>query len=213
MPFDIYKNKDTFIELLRKITRYGADVETLIETLEASDFFTAPASTRFHNSVEGGLCDHSLNVYFNLYSLVKNKHLEDSISEESIIICALLHDISKMNLYEKTYRNVKKYSEHGSKRDNGGRFDWEVEESYKTVDIDRRFLYGNHEETSEYIIRNYIPLSWQESVAILTHHFSSSYDSVPIESVALKYERNPLAVLLHAADLISTYIDERTCYE
>ena len=84
-----------------------------------------------------------------------------------------------------------------------------AEQSYKTVDVEKRFLYGNHEETSEFMIRQYIPLKLEESVAILNHHFSISYDFVPIESVALKHERYPLACLLHVADMISTYIDER----
>ena len=144
-----------------------------------------------------------------LKSLVKNKHLEEIIDEESIVICALLHDMSKMNFYEKTFKNVKVYSEYGSKRDEGGTFDWVAQQSYKTVDVEKRFLYGNHEETSEFMIRQYIPLKLEESVAILNHHFSMSYDCVPIESVSLKHERYPLACLLHVADMISTYIDER----
>lgn len=205
----IASNKKTFCELLRTIKRDGADIERLISKLERSDFFEAPASTIYHNSVEGGLVDHCLNVYYNLKSLVKNKHLEEIISEDSITICALLHDMSKMNFYEKTFKNVKVYSDYGSKRDEGGNFDWVAQASYKTVDVEKRFLYGNHEETSEFMVRQYIPLKLEESVAILNHHFSMSYDCVPIESVSLKHERYPLACLLHVADMISTYIDER----
>ena len=110
------------------------------------------------------------------------------IDEESIVICALLHDMSKMNFYEKTFKNVKVYSEYGSKRDEGGTFDWVAQASYKTVDVEKRFLYGNHEETSEFMVRQYIPLKLEESVAILNHHFSMSYDCVPVESVSLKHE-------------------------
>ena len=148
----IAKNKETFCEILRTVKREGADIEKLITKLERSDFFEAPASTRYHNSVEGGLVDHCLNVYYNLKSLVKNKHLEEIIDEESIVICALLHDMSKMNFYEKTFKNVKVYSEYGSKRDEGGTFDWVAQQSYKTVDVEKRFLYGNHEETSEFMV-------------------------------------------------------------
>lgn len=204
----IETNKETFCTFLRQIRRTGARIDDLIKKLEGSDFFYAPASTKYHNSVRGGLCDHSLNVYYNLRSLVKNKHLEEKISEESILICGLLHDMSKINIYEKTIRNKKVYHEMGKKYDNMGNFDWIAEESYQMVDVKDRFLYGNHEETSEYMIRTYIPLKLEESVAILTHHGSLSYDCVPIDSVALKYERYPLACLLHIADMISTYIDE-----
>ena len=156
----------------------------------------------------GGLVDHSLNVYYNLKSLVKNKHLEDKIPEESIIICGLLHDMSKMNVYEKTYRNKKVYSEYGKKYDELGNFDWVSEEAYKMIDTKNRFIYGNHEETSEFMIRKYIPLKLEESVAILSHHGSLGYDSVPIESVSARFETYPLACLLHIADMISIYIDE-----
>ena len=201
-------NAKTFCELLRKVTRKDANIEGLIAKLQSTDFFTAPASTKYHNSIEGGLCDHSLNVYYNLKSLVKNKHLEDIISEDSILICGLLHDISKMNYYEKTTRNKKVYSEYGTKHDNMGNFDWVAEESYKVIDTESRFLYGNHEETSEYMIRCYVPLKLEESVAILNHEGGMWNDCVKPEVVACKYDRYPLACLLHTADLISLYVDE-----
>lgn len=204
----IETNKETFCTFLRQIRRDGARIDDLIKKLENSDFFYAPASTKYHNSVRGGLCDHSLNVYYNLRSLVKNKHLESFISEETILICGLLHDISKINVYEESIRNKKVYHELGKKYDNLGNFDWVSEKTYQMKDIKDRFIYGNHEETSEYMIRKYIPLKLEESVAILTHHGSLSYDSVSIESVSQKYERYPLACLLHVADMISTYIDE-----
>lgn len=204
----IETNKETFCTFLKQIRRDGARIDDLIKKLENSDFFYAPASTKYHNSVRGGLCDHSLNVYYNLRSLVKNKHLESVISEETILICGLLHDISKINVYEESIRNKKVYHELGKKYDNLGNFDWVSEKTYQMKDIKDRFIYGNHEETSEYMIRKYIPLKLEESVAILTHHGSLSYDSVSIESVSQKYERYPLACLLHVADMISTYIDE-----
>ncbi len=203
------ENKHTFCSILYDVKRDNARIDELILKLEGSDFFYAPASTKYHNSYEGGLCDHSLNVYYNLKSLVRNKHLEDRISEDSIIICGLLHDISKMNLYEKSIKNEKVYSEYGTKHDNMGNFDWVAKETYKIKDVHDRFLYGNHEETSEYMVRTYIPLKLEESIAILNHHGSTSYDCVPIESVAPKFEKYPLAALLHVADMISTYVDER----
>jgi hypothetical protein len=204
------ENKKTFCDILRGVKRENANIEGLINKLNSSDFFTAPASTKYHNSYEGGLCDHSLNVYYNLKSLVKNKHLEDKIPEDSIIICGLLHDMSKMNVYEKFIKNEKVYDEYGSKHDNMGNFDWVAKSSYKMVDTKDRFLYGNHEETAEYMVRTYIPLKLEESVAILNHHGSTNYDSIPMETVSPKFERYPLACLLHVADMISMYVDERS---
>lgn len=204
----IESNKATFCELLRTCGREGANIEALIRKLESSDFFTAPASTKYHNNVEGGLCDHSLNVYYNLKSLVRNKRLEDIIPEDSVLICGLLHDMSKMNRYEKYYRNEKVYSEYGTKHDNLGNFDWVAKEAYRVTDIENQFLYGNHEETSEYMIRCYIPLKLEESVAIINHECGMWDDCVPVKEVVKKYDRYPIACLLHTADMISSFVDE-----
>lgn len=203
----IAENRKFIIETLSGIKREGANIDKLITKLDSSDFFTAPASTRYHNAIKGGLADHSLNVYYNLRSLVKNKHLEKEISEESIIICGLLHDISKINLYEPSARNKKVYSESGSKYDQLGRFDWVSEMSWARVPEHERFQYGNHEETSEYMIRCFMPLTVEESVAILHHHGGKGYDSSN-QNISYMMSVNPLLTLLHTADMISTFVDE-----
>jgi hypothetical protein len=202
------KLKTDFIELLNKIERPNANIQGLITKLESTDFFRAPASTKYHNAFEGGLVEHSLNVYYNLEHLVDIKGLKSTIPEESIIICGLLHDISKMNFYEPSSRNRKVYHENGSKYDELGRFDWVAEFAYKIKDASERFIYGNHEETSEFMIKTYIPLSVDESVAILNHHGGMSYDSIQPSTISEKYNVYPLAALLHMADFLATYIDE-----
>lgn len=203
----IEANKQEIIELLRQIKREGANIDGLISKLETSDFFVAPASAKYHNAVRGGLADHSLNVYHNLKSLVNNKHLTEQIPEESIIICGLLHDISKMNYYEPTVKNKKVYSETGSKYDNLGRFDWVSEQSYGVIPENNRFQYGNHEENSEFMVRCFVPLSVNESMAILHHHGGKNQDSTN-QNIAYLMHTNPLLTLLHTADMISTFIDE-----
>lgn len=203
----IESNKKTIIELLNKIDREGANIPELIDWLSMSDFFIAPASTKWHNAVKGGLADHSLNVYYNLMSLVKNKHYDEDISEETIIICGLLHDVAKIDCYEQTVRNKKVYSESGSKFDNLGRFDWVSEMSYAMKNEKERFQYGNHEETSEFLIRHFIPLTVEESIAILHHHGGKGFDSTN-QNISYLMSGNPLLTLLHAADMISTFVDE-----
>ena len=203
----IQENENTIIELLRKITRPGANVEGLITKLESSDFFTAPASTKYHNSCKGGLADHSLNVYYNLKSLVEKKGLTEEISEETIIICGLLHDISKINYYEPVIRNRKVYSDSGSKYDNLGRFDWVSEESWAVIPELNRFQYGNHEENSEFMIRCYIPLKLEESIAILHHHNGKGMDSNQ-QNLSYLMHTYKLLTLLHLADMLSTFVDE-----
>ena len=54
--------KEEFISIYNEnIKRKGAD--KLLEYLKKSDFFTAPCSTRYHGAYEGGLVEHSVNVY------------------------------------------------------------------------------------------------------------------------------------------------------
>ena len=86
-----------FLGLLSLVKRDG--INLFIEALKQSDFFTAPASTRFHGSYEGGLVEHSLNVYKLFFDKVKSFQLD--LPEESIILCSLLHDVCKIGLYKK----------------------------------------------------------------------------------------------------------------
>ena len=204
----IEQNKQTFIGLINSITRDGARKSELISKPENSDFFIAPASTKYHASYAGGLCEHSLNVYNSAVKLVEAFNLTNVISSDSLLITCLLHDISKMNFYETSYRNKKQYSDYGSKHDDGGRFDWVVEKSYAVIPEENRFLYGNHEETSEFMIRSYMPLSYEESVAILHHHAGMSWDCAK-DNLSAILNRYPLATILHLADMASCYILER----
>ena len=204
------ENKQAFISIVKKIHRDGADIEGLLRKLEESDFYYAPASTQYHGSYRGGLVEHCLNVYENLKKMVENKNeklgSDCSIAEDSVIIVGLFHDISKMNYYEPYTKNIKVYRENGKKVDEVGKFDWETVPCFRTME--NRFLYGSHEQTAEFIIRHYIPLTVEESVAILNHMGGMSYDSTKLE-LAPFYSEYPLLTMLHCADMISTYVDER----
>ena len=99
--------KEQFLELLKQVNRDGMD--KLISYIEKTDFFKAPASTRFHENYEGGLLEHSLNVYNLLKEKLSHKPYSDIInaSNETIILITLLHDLCKANYYTIDYRNVK----------------------------------------------------------------------------------------------------------
>lgn len=194
---EIQANADNIEQLLKKITRSGANIDELLSRLENSDFYTAPASTKYHGSYPGGLADHCLSVYYNLVSLVNSKHLTN-ISEESVIIVSLLHDLDKINKYEIYTRNVPPSKDCTN---------WTKEDSYKTKDNNNLFIYGNHEQNSEFLIRQYIPLTVEESVAILHHMGGMSFDSAQ-DNIGLVYDKYPLAVLLHLADMLSCYMDK-----
>ena len=179
--------KDDFINTFnRDIHRPGA--EKLLAWLEGTDFFTAPASAKYHGNHEGGLCEHSMNVWRRLSQ-------ECDSNAETVAICGLLHDVCKANFYKKDYRNVK--NERGV---------WDKVAFYKVED---NFPYG-HGEKSVYLINRFMTLTDEEAMAI-RWHMGFSDESFKGGSYALSnaFERYPLAVSLHIADLQATYFDER----
>ncbi len=202
----IEENKKEIIEKLKSISREGSNIDKLVDWLEKHEFFSSPASTKYHLATAGGLAEHSLNVFYNLMHLIKYKQLEDKISEESAIIVALLHDISKAGNYEVTSRNFKLYTPDGSKKDEVGTFEWKSEKSYKIKDD--TFVFGSHEMNSEYMVSHFIPLTVEESVAILHHMGSMSWDSAK-DDIGKVFTKYPLSLLLWEADCLSTYIDEK----
>jgi hypothetical protein len=187
--------KDTFIKIFQdNIKRQGAD--KLLEYLTMSDFFTAPASTKFHLDREGGLVEHSLNVYYRLKELVENEKSEWSktITQETIAIAGLLHDVCKVNFYKVDSRNTK-----------------QPDGSWKSVPyytIDEELPYG-HGEKSVYILAGFIKISRDEAMAI-NWHMGGFDERVKGGSfqVGKAYEKHPLAALLHVSDLLATYLDE-----
>ena len=193
--------KKEFIKLYTtNIKREGAD--KLLEWLcDKSDFFEAPASSKYHNAFEGGLCAHSLNVARRLKLLVDtekklypNKESVTHITDESVIICGLLHDICKANFYKVDFRNKKEDGE------------W-VRVPYYT--IDEELPYG-HGEKSVYIINGYMRLTREEALAINWH--MGGYDTRVKGgdySISAAFEKYPLAVMTHIADIQAAYLDER----
>lgn len=219
----LQENKQEFIELLRSIKRDG-DIEGLIAYLEATDFFVAPASTQYHCSFPGGLCLHSLTVYKVLKRLIKNfaskvvsKESEDgkegsveivpNYSEETMIIVGLLHDLGKVNFYEPSVRNVKVYSPYGKKEDSIGNFDWKEERCYAVRRPEDRDIIGTKGFTANYIASMFIPLLREETVTLTNQYSAIEKEPLPdLSNILGKYN---LSVLLHAADIIATYVVER----
>lgn len=200
-------NKERFLSLIESLDRSGIDKEALIEQLLDSDFFTAPASTTYHSSFKGGLCEHCLLVYDALVNLMKvTYNNECPYSDDTIKIVALFHDFDKMNKYEVTARNTKVYSDTGSKKDELGRFDWVSVMGYKRKDSKDVFTVGTHGETSVFMTETFIPLTTEEHCAIVNHH--SVYDNPKLDSATV-YRKFPLACLLHLADMISALVLEK----
>lgn len=191
--------KERFLEIYKeKITREGS--EKLLEYLESSDFFVAPASARFHSSYEGGLLDHSLNVYDCLNNYLNSpsaKQFGFSYSDESIAIVSLLHDLCKIGVYKKGFRNVK--DERG------------VWQRVDTFDYDDQLPYG-HGEKSVYIISGFMRLTREEAFAIRYHMGYSSEREDP-RNVSASFEMFPLAFALSVADSEATYYIESDKYK
>ena len=152
---------------------------------------TAPASTRFHAAYEGGLLDHSLNVYNVLISKHFNPETDDL---ESYTIVSLLHDLCKAGFYKTELRN--------RKNDRG---EWEKVPVYA---VDDQFPYG-HGEKSVFLIERFMRLRTEEAIAV-RWHMGGFDESVKGGSFALAhaFEKYPLAVKLHLSDLEATYLHE-----
>ena len=187
--------KEEFIEIFKQnITRPGADA--LLDYLEhKSDFFTAPASARYHSAYEGGLCEHSVNVYHCLADYLSRPRVQElyglEYTDETIAIVSLLHDLCKIGCYKPGTRNVK---------DANGKW-----QSVPTYTFDDPLPYG-HGEKSVYIANGFIRLSREEAMAIRWHMgFSGPEDNRMVGQALTKY---PLAFALSTADMEASYFLE-----
>ena len=183
--------REEFLSIFSQhVTRPGAD--KLLAWLDTTDFFRAPASTRFHGACAGGLLMHSLNVYHCL----REHYFESGDSEESFALCALLHDVCKANFYKPGTRNVK----------NEATGQWE---KVPTFTIEDAFPYG-HGEKSVFLIERFLRLKPAEAVAIRWH--MGGFDDAArggCFAISQAYDQYPLAVKLHLADLEATYLKEK----
>ncbi|MFA7561647.1 MAG: HD domain-containing protein [Candidatus Izemoplasmatales bacterium] len=189
-------HKNEFIDVYNQyIKREGA--KELLEFLlsSKSDFFEAPCSTRYHLSKEGGLVEHSLNVYHCLKDYLERPRVKTlynlEVNPESIAIVALLHDLCKINVYKKSFRNTK---------DESGK--WIKVPTYEFQDD---LPYG-HGEKSVYIISGFMKLTRDEAFAIRYHMGFS--DTENIRNVGEAFSKFPLAFALSTADMEATYFIE-----
>ena len=184
--------KEEFIKIFTaNVHRSGS--QELLNWLETTDFFTAPASTKYHCACLGGLVQHSVNVY---YTLTERYFNNETDSPESFAICALLHDLCKAQFYKVSTRNVKNETTGA----------WEKQPFYAVEDL---FPYG-HGEKSVFLIERFMRLKPAEAMAI-RWHMGGFDDSAKAGnfSISVAVEKYPLAVQLHLADLESTYLREK----
>lgn len=191
-------HQETFIQIYQEhIHRRGADPLLAWLQSDASDFFTAPSSTRYHGSYEGGLVEHSLNVYHCLVDYLARPRTKElygmDYSDETVALVALMHDICKVNFYVVDYRNAK--NEQGV---------WEKVPYYTIRD---EMPYG-HGEKSVYMLSGFLRLSREEAFAIRYHMgFSGPEDR---NQIGRALEMFPLALALNVADMEASYFLEGT---
>jgi len=185
-----------FEEIYKHITREGS--KELLEYLNSTDFFTAPASTRFHSNFQGGLVEHVVKVYNRFCKLLVceygEKWLDDPRNRETAAIIALLHDVCKINCYKTEMRNVKVDG------------NWVQKPYYAYEDA---LPYG-HGEKSVYVISAYMKLTRDEAFAINWH--MGAFDprnSSGKSTVSDAFKLFPLAAIFYAADTLTTYLDEK----
>lgn len=198
--------KEQYVHMYRSfIKRVGS--ESLLDWLMSTDFFEAPASTKYHGNFPGGLAIHSLNVFERMRNnCVYEFGTECSGAEpfpkeklEPIAIVSLLHDVCKAEFYKQDFRNQKIYSEHGTQFDKRGAYSWESVPFYT---VEEKFPFG-HGEKSVFLINEHMRLTRDEALAI-RFHMGDFTD----RNTGKVYEMCPLALHLHIADLQATYLDE-----
>lgn len=181
--------RDEFLRIAREnIHRDG--IEDLLGWIDSTDFFTAPASTKYHGAFEGGLALHSLNVAIQLKKLCEWYRVDTTM--EKIMIVALFHDLCKIGCYKTEMRWRKDANDK-----------WE---QYATYKHDEDFAYGGHGSKSVYLVQSFIKLEPDEASAINCH--MGAWDSTQYSNPSPVYERNPLAWLLHVADEADAYMNK-----
>ena len=207
------ENIKRFEELFSGVKRSGA--ERVLNYIRQSDFYTAPASTKYHLSVKGGLLQHSLDVYDALQAEKKNpiwgKALE-KVSEESLLIVSLLHDLCKTYYYAEGTKNQKTYDPEvvaaadrkSVKKDSMGEFVWETVPCYT---VENKYPLG-HGSRSVIFIMKMMPLTMEETTAIYWH-MGAYCDQGQWNELREAYKKYPLALALHHADMVATYIMEK----
>lgn len=193
--------KEQFIKLLQATKRTG--IESVVNYLEQAGFFFAPASVSRHLSHEGGLLEHSLNVWkmaqmLRMQTIGMRPELEKQLPEDSVTIAALLHDVCKANIY----KTVQKW-----RKDENNRW-----ESYDAYDTDySRFPVGHGEKSVIMLLRLGLQLTNDEIIAIRWHMGAwnlpmQSYEDK--QNISVAYDGCPLAAIIQAADALATHILE-----
>ena len=207
--------KEAIEVLLRKTRREG--IEPLIKYLDKHGFYTAPASTKFHGNYRGGLAEHSINVCALLNR--ENKINNGGLSNDTVIISALMHDLCKVDFYVKEIKNVKTYLTDENRSKYKGfqikheevegverSFVWVPTEGYSVEDS----LPLPHGSKSLYILQSFIKVTREEAFLITWHmgpYANFANDTYGFNK-AVEYQ--PSVALMYVADFLASSLYEVT---
>ena len=194
-PEEIEADKLFIIAKLEKVEREG--MQDLVTFLENSDFFIAPASTKYHHNFPSGLARHSIGVYLKMLQL--NDMLKWGIDEESMLLVGLLHDLCKTCFYVIKQKYIK-LDNNGVPCNDGT---WKLCNYY---DYSHIFPAG-HGEKSVFMINQYIKLSTEEIMAINYHSLfadARSSDQMGKKMISQAIKENKLLGLVGIADMLNS---------
>ena len=189
-PQQLSTNKQDVLNILKEVSDLP---DALFTFLNNSDFWKAPASTRYHEAYEGGLVEHSLKVHKELSLLNYQKLL--GFSDDTVAKTALFHDLCKVNFYRKIMRN---------KRMDDGRWmrvaGWEV---------DDQLPLGHGEKSLAILLKLGVQLTEEEMLAIRWHMggFTDSANSfVGTQALSAAMGSTSLVTALHIADMMAVWM-------
>lgn len=179
-----------YVEVFKNIVSNNikrSGIDSLMSYLDKeTDFFRAPASTKFHLDTEGGLVQHSVNVYTLLRGRAEYHGMLEEVGEETIAIVALFHDLCKINMYRR--------SENWRKDANNK---WE---SYKGWKVEEDFPAG-HGEKSVFLLQQFMALTNLEILSIRWHMGPWEHGASDNRSMQAAFARYPFAVLTQVSDM------------
>lgn len=167
----------------------------IVSYLSSTDFYSAPASSRYHDMFPGGLLYHHLQVYNQILDLRQIGKFQN-VDIASAVLVALVHDWCKIGMYEKYAKNVK----------NPVTKEWDSVNAYRIRD-DSTGRLGHGPQSVVMAMRlcniQYSTLTDDELAAIRWH--SATYDVTSYDIYALNdCNRNiPLVHMLQFADQLA----------
>jgi hypothetical protein len=203
---EIQANKEKIIIVLRETGR--KEIESLVTYLESSDFFMAPASTKYHGAYPGGLAEHSIHVWYLLQH--KNGYYRLDLSTDNIAIVALLHDVCKINFYGREIKNVLKGKKKIMKNKKVDGVWKEVEEEINDWQEEEAIVVNDqnplgHGEKSVITLLRFIQLTDLE-ISMIRWHMGGYVPKDEYRDLSNAVDMYPAIIALHTADLESAHL-------